>query len=98
MPTFDGKVTVRINFHNRVEYEKFRKLILKTEWTYEIDYPIFEERVLEFHNVEDLERVNRTIVNLLQIGFDVYCCRYKLDTKEPIAIETSPYVEEAMTS
>ena len=81
-PKFDGKVTVRVNFHNRIEYEKFRKYILKTNWAYACDYPLFEEQVMEFHNTEDLERIDRIIIGLLQIGFDVYCCRYKLDKED----------------
>ena len=76
---FDGRVTIRVNFKNRIQYEKFRKYVLKTSWTYDLDHPLFEELICEFHNCEDLEEINRRIFYLLQIGFDVYCCRYQMD-------------------
>ena len=91
MPIFDGKVTVRVNFRNRAEYEKFRKYVLKTPWTYELDTPLWEEQVMEFHSAEDVEHIDRMIVQLLQMGFQVYCCRYELAT------ETPPKIEEAIS-
>lgn len=94
MPKFDGKVTIRVNFPNRVVYEKFRRYILKTEWSYAVDYPIFEEMEVEFHNTEDLLQIDRQIIHLLQNGFQVYCCRYQLNES---ATETSPKIEEAVS-
>lgn len=82
MTLFDGSVTVRIHFRNRIEYEKFRKYILKTEWAYQIDYPVFEEKVMVFHNTEEFEAYNRLVIYLLQLGFDVYSCRFQMNTIE----------------
>ena len=95
MQKFDGKVTIRVNFPNRALYEKFRRYILRTNWSYSIDYPIFEEMDMEFHNIEDYEQINRQIIFLLQNGFNVYCCRYQLNES---ATETPPTIEEATES
>ena len=77
-PIFDGNVTIKVKFNSKAEYQKFRKYILRTEWSYELDYPLFEELKFAFHNVDDLNDLNRYIVLLLQCGFEVYGCNYKL--------------------
>ena len=87
-PKFDGQVTIKVRFRNKIEYEKFRKYILKTLWSYGDVYPTWEELTVDFHSVEDLEQVTRRVVELLQIGFEVYCCRYKLE--EQLAEEEFP--------
>ena len=84
---FEGQATVRVNFRNRPEYEKFRKYVLKTEWSYALDYPLFEEMVFKFSYSSDIDKISRMIVGLLQMGFDVYCCRYELN--EPSFISDS---------
>ena len=76
---FTGRMTIRVHFNNRLEYEKFRKYILKTEWSYCLDYPPFEEIVVTFSNTEDFTNINKKLIYLLQLGFDVYCCRYQLE-------------------
>ena len=89
---FEGQATVRVNFRNRPEYEKFRKYVLKTEWSYALDYPLFEEMVFKFSYSSDIDKINRMIVGLLQMGFDVYCCRYELN--EPSFISDSEETDD----
>ena len=100
--TFDGQATIRVKFNSRAEYEKFRIYILKTKWSYDLDYPMFEELVMDFHNNDDLDRISRQVIYLLQLGFEVYCCRYKLEQtlaeeehppEDLFASETLPNVE-----
>jgi len=90
--TFNGQATIRVQFQSRLEYERFRKYILKTEWGYELDYPIFEELKVAFHSIEDLNRISMRIVELLQMGFQVYCCRYQMETE--LAEEEHPTEED----
>ena len=78
---FNGLVKIRVKFRSSLEYQKFRKYILKTDWSYGIDYPIFESLIMEFHNSEDLHEVTKKIVELLQLGFDVYSSHYELITE-----------------
>ena len=91
-PIFDGLVTIRVRFRSRADYEKFRKYILKTEWSYDLDYPMWEELRLSFHNTEDVEIINKRIIGLLQNGFEVYCCKYQLE--EHLAAEEHPAEED----
>ena len=78
---FDGQATIRVIFRNRAEYEKFRKYVLRTEWSYDLDFPLFEEIKKEFHNVEDINQISMQIVWLLQLGFQVQACRYQLESE-----------------
>ena len=78
---FDGQATIKVRFRNNPEYVKFREQILKTKWNPGDAYPVWEEMVIPFHNVEDLETVTKTIVLLLQHGFEVYSTRYKLESQ-----------------
>lgn len=78
--SFDGRATIRVRFRSRIQYEKFRKYILKTQWTYDLDYPEWEELTLDFHKTEDVEEIVKHIVGLLQYGFEVYCCRFQMES------------------
>ena len=96
--SFDGRATIRVKFNNRAEYEKFRIYVLKTKWSYDLDYPLFEEMKMEFHCVDDLNHVNKQIVYLLQLGFEVYCCRYQMEqtlSEEEYPLEYAEYDEPA---
>lgn len=77
---FDGKAIIKVRFRNKLEYEKFRKYILKTSWNYgDAAYPLWEEMPLAFHCIDDLNRINNLIIYLLQLKFEVYCCKYQMD-------------------
>ena len=81
MPIFEGSATIRIIFKCRAEYLKFRKYVLKTEWKpCELDCPPYEEMIIPFHCTDDIDTINRQIISLLQMGFDVYCCKYHLES------------------
>lgn len=92
MSTFDGEATIKVRFRNNPEYVKFREQILKTKWTPGDAYPTWEEIVIPFHNVGDLDYVTKTVVMLLQNGFEVYSTRYKLE--EQLAEEEHPVEED----
>ena len=77
--TFDGQAVIKVRFRNNPEYVKFREQILKTKWNPGDVYPAWEEMKINFHNVDDLDKVTRTVVMLLQNGFEVYSTRYKLE-------------------
>ena len=76
---FDGRATIKVRFCNKAQYQKFRKYILKTDWSYDQGYPTWEELTVDFHCVDDVEQINKHIVGLLQMGFEVYCCRFQLE-------------------
>lgn len=80
MDTFEGNVTIRIIFKCRAEYLKFRKYVLKTPWQpCDLDCPPYEELVMGFKCTDDIDAINKRIISLLQMGFDVYCCKYHME-------------------
>lgn len=85
---FDGQVTIKVRFKNNPEYVKFRTYILKTPWMPGDAYPTWEDMVVDFHSIQDLDNITRQVVNLLQMGFEVYSCRYKLE--QQLAEEEHP--------
>ena len=85
---FDGQAVIKVRFRNNPEYVKFREQILKTKWNPGDAYPTWEEMKIDFHNVDDLDKVTRTVVMLLQNGFEVYSTRYKLE--QQLAEEEHP--------
>jgi len=85
---FDGQAVIKVRFRNNPEYVKFREQILKTKWNPGDVYPAWEEMKIDFHNVDDLDKVTRTVVMLLQNGFEVYSTRYKLE--QQLAEEEHP--------
>lgn len=92
---YNGTVTIRVRFRTRVEYEKFRKYVLNTDWSYCLEYPMWEELKMDFHDLNDIQKIDKQIINLLQLGFEVCTCRYKLEEfdeledkfKEPETVE-----------
>lgn len=87
-PKFDGKVTVRVRFRNKAEYQKFRKYILKTGWEYDMGHPQYECMDHEFHTCDDLVSIDKEVIQLLQLGFDVWTCNYQLTDVDPAELES----------
>ena len=92
MEKFNGRAVIKVRFRNNPEYVKFRECFLKTEWRPGDVYPHWEEMVIDFHCVDDLDKVTKTVVMLLQNGFEVYSTSYKLETQ--LAEEEHPKEEE----
>ena len=93
MDNFDGRATIRVRFRSRVDYEKFRKYILKTAWAYDLDYPMWEELTLDFHCTDDVNEITKHIIGLLQMGFEVYCCKFQLE--QHLAEDQHPSEEDS---
>ena len=53
---------------------------------------MWEELTLDFHNVDDVNNIVKHIVMLLQVGFEVYCCRFQLE--QDLAEEEHPLEED----
>ena len=91
---FDGQAVIKVRFQFQPQYKKFREQILKTKWIPGDVWPTWEEMVMDFHNVDDLDKVTRTIVMLLQHGFEVYSTRFKLE--QQLAEEEHPTEEDIL--
>lgn len=75
-----GTAHIVIRFENRVQWQKYRKYILKTEWEFDGGNGPYTAYLDErFECCDDIDRITKIIVNLLQLGFDVYSCNWELD-------------------
>lgn len=76
---FYGKATITIRFENRIQWQKYRKYILKTDWEFDGgDRPYVAQLEQRFSSTDDVNEIVRKIVQLLQLGFDVYSCKWQL--------------------
>lgn len=78
-PKFDGQATIKVRFRNNPDYVRFCEYILKSKWRPGDAYPTWVEQNIEFHSIDDLNNINKLIVMLLQMGFEVYSTGYKLE-------------------
>ena len=78
---FNGRVRITVHFRNAGEYLKFRQHVMKTNWMVGMPYPQYEFLVCSFVDYDEFNEVSRKIVNLLQMGFDVYTANWTLDKK-----------------
>lgn len=75
-----GKATITIRFANRMQWQKYRLYILKTDWDFDAGYNPYTAHIQErYCCVDDIERITKRIVQLLQLGFEVYSCKWELD-------------------
>ena len=77
-----GTCTIMVRFETGAEYLKFCKYVLKSAWVPDV-HPYMESMEMEYENSDDLDRIVRQIVQLQQLGFDVYSAKWKLATETP---------------
>ncbi len=83
-----GMARIAVHFTNRVEWQKWRKYILKTNWDFDDGMPPYLAHLnMYFNCYEDVEEITKQIVNLLQMGFDVYSCKWELLKENQTIIE-----------
>lgn len=86
--SFFGHATITIRFENRVQWQKYRKYILKTDWEFDGGQNPYTAQLKEcFETVEDVENITKKIVELLQLGFDVYSCKWELERENEQHVE-----------
>lgn len=90
--SLNGKCTIRVRFHSKPEYDKFRIYILKTDWKLDIGYPEWEEYVHPIRSYEDVEGLVKHIFFLITYGFEVQWCRFQ--PEEELASEEHPTEED----
>ena len=91
-----GAAIITIRFENRIQWQKYRKYILKTKWDFDGgSAPYVAQLPIQFACIDDIGHVIKTVVQLLQLGFDVYSCQWNLKRKASqtdtnFAEETTP--------
>ena len=79
-PIVKGKCTLAIRFRTHGEYLKWKTLTHVTrQWEFITEYPAIMRAEYDFSNVADVELMIRKIIDLLQMGFDVYSAAWKLE-------------------
>ena len=79
-PGYFGKTTITVRFENRIEWQKWRKYVLKTDWDFDGGSgPYIATMDMRFSCTDDVEKIVKTIVNLLQMGFDIYSAKWTLE-------------------
>ena len=74
-----GTATIVVRFENRVQWQKWRKYILHTDWEFDAGiHPYTASIEKTFKTVADVEGIAKTIVDLLQMDFDVYSCNWQI--------------------
>lgn len=82
-PIFDGTCILSIRFQNHGEYLKWKHLTnTNRQWEFIMQYPAIIRAEYKFHNALDVEIMTKKIVQLLQMGFDVYSTSWKLEEKK----------------
>lgn len=80
-----GKATITVRFENRIQWQKWRKYVLKTDWEFDGgDRPYVAQLEERFDCTADVDKIVRQIVQLLQLGFDVYSCHWQLLEQDTI--------------
>lgn len=92
----NGSCTLAVRFETPEDYLKWKYYTGGRQWEFMVNYPAVMRSTQEFHGTRDVEMISRKIVQLLEMGFDVYSANWKLDEQE-IAIETTPVVADEGT-
>lgn len=75
-----GKATITIRFENRLQWQKYRKYVLKTNWDFDsgANTPYTASIEERFNCIDDVEKIVKKIVFLMELGFDVYSCNWSM--------------------
>lgn len=85
---FSGSAKITIHFNSILMWQKYRKYVLKTGWDFDSpNHPYTAHLEMNFENTADVMHICKQIVFLLQLGFEVYSCKWSLNPE---------YVEKMM--
>jgi hypothetical protein len=73
-----GKCVLSIRFNNFGEYKKWQVYVGERKWDFLVSYPAIMRAEYEFHTAYDVEVMTKKIIQLLQMGFDVYSANWQL--------------------
>lgn len=81
-PPVKGSCVLSIRIENRGEYLKWQKYNPGYQWEFIVTYPALMRAKYEFKSALDVEMITKKIVQLLQMGFEVYSASWKLEEQE----------------
>lgn len=77
-----GSCRVSIQIKDEEEYQKWKSLNGNRQWEYLVNYPAVMQAEYLFDDSLDVEIMAKKIVQLLQMGFEVYSASWKLTERE----------------
>lgn len=75
---FYGRCILEIQLKNHGEYLRWQKYNGGRKWEFDHTYPAIMRATYEFHTAMDVEIMAKKIVQLLEMGFEVYSARWKM--------------------
>lgn len=73
-----GRCVLTIRFENGAEYAKWKKYNPGRQWEFMVSFPALMRADYEFHTTLDVEMMAKKIVQLLEMGFNVYSADWQL--------------------
>ena len=73
-----GSCILEIHFQNKYEYEKWLKYHPDRKWDFLVTFPAVMRAIYDFHTALEVEIMAKKIVQLMQMGFNVYSARWQL--------------------
>lgn len=77
-----GKCILEIQLKNHGEYLRWQKYNGGRRWEFDHSYPAIMRASYEFHTAMDVEVMTKKIVQLLEMGFDVYSARWQVSEEK----------------
>ena len=74
-----GSVDISVKFDSKPEYLKWKYYVDPgRKWDFDVTYPAIMRTTWEFRNALDVETLNKKIVWLLELGFNVHSANWRL--------------------
>lgn len=80
--TLYGSCILEIQIKNHGEYLRWIKYNPGRKWEFMVGYPAIMRAEYDFHTAMEVELMAKKIVQLMQMGFDVYSARWRLKKYE----------------
>ena len=90
-----GTCTMSIQIRNHGQYLKWKTYFgVGRQWEFVTSYPAIMRAEYTFTNSLEVEMIAKKVVQLLEMGFDVYSAQWKLEEKDDPDDEKSEETEE----
>lgn len=78
-PKLKGRCVLSIKIEDELEYEKWKEYNPGRKWEFIVSYPALMRAEYRFVNSMDVEILVKKVVQLLQMGFNVYSAQWLLE-------------------
>ena len=78
-PKLKGRCVLSIKIEDELEFEKWKEYNPGRKWEFIVSYPALMRAEYRFVNSMDVEILVKKVVQLLQMGFNVYSAQWLLE-------------------